>query len=412
MTATDNQTAETADEVLVSLFSDPAVRADPYPVYRRLRETAPVHRSAVLPLWVATRYDDCGTVLRDPRFGKSDEVQRIFGSSAQNAGREVPIISRYSMLRMNPPDHTRMRSLVAREFTPRRVEELRPAVEAMVDEILDQLADAGGGDVMDVLAFPLPVRVIGELLGVPVEDREQFRWIVRDAAGALEPMANAETIAAAEIASNTMNEYFRALIAERRKGRRSDDLIGGLIGVSDGGDRLSEDELVATIVLLFAAGFETATNLIGNGMISLLRNPDQMQMLRTNPSLGHGAVEEMLRYEGSVQLDARTALEDADVAGHHIDSGQVVLTLLGAANRDPDRYQDPDRFDITRTGIQHLSFAAGIHYCLGAPLARLEGEVVFERLLARFPTIDADTTPVWRPSLTLRGLDTLQVRLR
>lgn len=201
MTATDDQTIGTADDVLVGLFSDPAVRADPYPAYRRLRETAPVHRSAVLPLWVATRYGDCGTVLRDPRFGKSDEVQRIFGSSAKNADREVPIISRYSMLRMNPPDQTRVRSLVAREFTPRRVEELRPAVEAMVDEVLDQLADAGGGDVMDLLAFPLPVRVIGELPGVPIEDREQFRWIVRDTAGALEPMASVETIAAAETSS-------------------------------------------------------------------------------------------------------------------------------------------------------------------------------------------------------------------
>lgn len=411
MATTDDQTTEAADNVLVSLFSDPAVRADPYPAYRQLRETAPVHHSAVLPLWVATRYDDCGTVLRDPRFGKSDEVQRIFGSSAQSADREVPIISRYSMLRMNPPDHTRMRSLVAREFTPRRVDELRPAVEAMVDEILDQLADGGGGDVMDMLAFPLPVRVIGELLGVPIEDREQFRWIVRDAAGALEPMASADTIAAAETASDTMNAYFRSLIAERRN-RHSDDLIGGLIGVSDGGDRLSENELVATIVLLFAAGFETTTNLIGNGLISLLRNRNQMQKLRSDPTLGHGAVEEMLRYESSVQLDARTALEETDIAGHHIDAGQVVLTLLGAANRDPDRYQDPDRFDITRTGTQHLSFAAGIHYCLGAPLARLEGEVVFERLLARFPTIDADTTPVWRPSLTLRGLETLQVTVR
>lgn len=411
MNMTGNQTTAAPDDVLVSLFSDPAVRADPYPAYRQLRATAPVHRSAVLPLWVTTRYDDCGTVLRDPRFGKSDEVQRIFGSPAQSADREVPIISRYSMLRMNPPDHTRMRGLVAREFTPRRVDELRPAVAAMVDEILDQLADTGDGDIMDLLAFPLPVRVIGELLGVPVEDREQFRWIVRDAAGALEPMASAETIAAAEVASNTMNGYFQSLIAERRNGP-SDDLIGALIGVRDGSDRLSEDELVATIVLLFAAGFETTTNLIGNGLLCLLRNPDQMRQLRHDPSLSHRAVEEMLRYEGSVQLDARTALEDAEIAGQHIGAGQVVLTLLGAANRDPDRYQDPDRFDITRTGTQHLSFAAGIHYCLGAPLARLEGEIVFERLLARFPGIAGDTTPVWRPSLTLRGLETLQVSVR
>lgn len=414
MTETDGE-RETAggraDELLVGLFTDFDVRADPYPSYRELRGLAPVHHSSVLPLWVLSRFDDCATVLRDQRFGKSDEAQRIFGSAADAADREVPIISRHSMLRANPPDHTRLRGFVSREFTPRRVEALRPAIESMVDDVLDRLADSGGGDVMDLVAFPLPVRVIGELLGVPEADRDQFRWLVRDAAAALEPMVDRDTVRAAEAANRQMIDYFRDLI-NRRRAEPTDDLIGALIHLRDDGDRLNQDELIATIVLLFAAGFETTTNLIGNGLISLLRNPDQMQMLRADPALGHGAVEEMLRYESSVQLDARTALEDADIAGHHIDAGQVVLTLLGAANRDPDRYQDPDRFDITRTGTQHLSFAAGIHYCLGAPLARLEGEVVFERLLARFSTIDADTTPVWRPSLTLRGLDTLQVSVR
>jgi cytochrome P450 len=312
------------------------------------------------------------------------------------------------MLRMNPPDHTRMRGLVAREFTPKRVEALRPAIVAMVDDILDRLGEAGGGDVMDVLAFPLPVKVIGELLGVPEADRDQFRWIVRDAAAALEPMVDRATVQRAERASEEMNRYFRALIADRRNAP-TDDLIGALIHLRDDDDRLTEDELVSTIVLVFAAGFETTTNLIGNGLMSLLRNPDELARLREDRSLLAGAVEEMLRYESSVQLDARTALEDADVAGHRVEAGQVVLTLLGAANRDPHRYADPDRFDVGRTGQQHLSFAAGIHYCLGAPLARLEGEIVFDRLLDRFATIDADPTPKWRPSLTLRGLETLPV---
>jgi cytochrome P450 len=408
MSVLDVSSATTPDEVLVALFSDAGVRADPYPAYRRLRELAPVHRSEVLPLWVATRFDDCGAVLRDPRFGKSDEPQRIFGSAPDAAQREVPIISRHSMLRMNPPDHTRMRGLVSREFTPKRVEGLRPAIVAMVDDVLDRLADAGGGDVMDVLAFPLPVKVIGELLGVPEADRDQFRWIVRDAAAALEPMVDRATVQRAERASEEMNRYFRALIADRRSAP-TDDLIGALIHLRDDDDRLTEDELVSTIVLLFAAGFETTTNLIGNGLISLLRNPDELARLREDRSLLAGAVEEMLRYESSVQLDARTALEDAEVAGHRVEAGQVVLTLLGAANRDPQRYADPDRFDVGRTGQQHLSFAAGIHYCLGAPLARLEGEIVFDRLLDRFATIDADPTPKWRPSLTLRGLETLPV---
>ena len=186
MSVSDLLSAAAPDDVLVSLFSDAEVRADPYRAYRRLREAAPVHRSEVLPMWVVTRFDDCASVLRDPRFGKSDEAQRIFGSAPDASERDVPIISRHSMLRMNPPDHTRLRGLVAREFTPKRVEALRPAIAAMVDAILDRLADAGGGDVMDVLAFPLPVKVIGELLGVPEADRDQFRWIVRDAAAALE----------------------------------------------------------------------------------------------------------------------------------------------------------------------------------------------------------------------------------
>jgi cytochrome P450 len=205
-----------------------------------------------------------------------------------------------------------------------------------------------------------------------------------------------------------MNTYFRDLIAQRRH-EPGDDLIGALIRLRDDGDRLSEDELIATIVLLFAAGFETTTNLIGNGLLSLLRHPDQLRRLRHDPTLIPAAVEEMLRYESSVQLDARTALQPADVAGTTIPAGEVVLTLLGAANRDPARYPNPDRFDVGRANQQHISFAAGIHYCLGAPLARLEGAIVFERLVARFDQLDGDTRPPWRPSLTLRGLEQLQV---
>ena len=213
----------------------------------------------------------------------------------------------------------------------------------------------------------------------------------------------------AERASEVMNGYFRALIATRRRDP-SDDLISALIGLRDDGDRLSEDELVATIVLLFAAGFETTTNLIGNGLAALLAHPEEMERLRAEPALMPNAVEEMLRFEPSVQLDARTALVDADVGGIDVSAGEVVLTLLGAANRDPARYPEPDRFDVARTGHQHLAFAAGIHFCLGAPLARLEGEIVFERLLSRFSRIEGDASSLrWRPSLTLRGLESLEV---
>jgi cytochrome P450 len=409
MTALEHSRAASPDELLMLLFSDPAVRADPYPVYHQLREMAPVHRSEVFPLWVVSSFDGCGAVLRDPRFGKSDEAQRIFGSAPDAGQREVPIISRHSMLRANPPDHTRLRGLVSREFTPRRVTEMRPAITGMVDVTLDDLAAHGGGDVMDVLAFPLPVRVIGELLGIPAADRDQFRTLVRDAAAALEPMTSREIVMRAERASEVMNGYFRALIATRRRDP-SDDLISALIGLRDDGDRLSEDELVATIVLLFAAGFETTTNLIGNGLAALLAHPEEMERLRAEPALMPNAVEEMLRFEPSVQLDARTALVDADVGGIDVSAGEVVLTLLGAANRDPARYPEPDRFDVARTGHQHLAFAAGIHFCLGAPLARLEGEIVFERLLSRFSRIEGDASSLrWRPSLTLRGLESLEV---
>jgi cytochrome P450 len=399
-----------ADAELLALFSDLDTRANPYPSYQRIREAAPIHRSEMLPMWVVTRYQDCGTVLRDNRFGKGDGTSRIFGNPAEadDPDRQVPLLSNDSMLRKNPPDHTRLRGLVSREFTPRRVEQLRSAITEMVNQHLDHLAESGGGDVMDVLAFPLPVQVIGELLGVPESDREQFRYLVRDAAAALEPMVDSATADKARAASQAMTDYFTGLIAQRRQ-NPSDDLISALLEVQEEGDRLNDDELIATIILIFAAGFETTTNLIGNGLVTLLRNRDQLDLLRSRPDLAHGAVEEMLRYESSVQLDARVALEPADVDGCDIAEGDVVLTMLGAANRDPDRYENPDRFDITRTGIQHLSFAAGIHFCLGAPLARLEGEIVFNELLRRFPNIDGDTDAPWRPSLTLRGLETLDV---
>jgi cytochrome P450 len=312
---------------------------------------------------------------------------------------------------VNPPDHTRLRALVSRGFTPKRVQELEGHIGHMADVIVERIAQQGEVDIMDALAFRLPVQVIGELVGVPPSDRDQFRNSVRDAAAALEAGVTEEQLDAAEHAMATMDDYFRNLIARRRKDLEH-DLVSALIVARDGEDRLSEDELVATLILLFAAGFETTTNLIGNGLLCLLRHPDQFDRLRAEPDLVGSAVEEMLRYESPVQVDARTAFEPVDIDGHTVEEGDTVVTFLGAANRDPAEFDDPERFDIARDPNHPLSFAAGIHYCLGANLARLEGKVVFDRLVRRFADIEwLDTTPEWRGTLILRGVNHLNVAL-
>lgn len=415
-------TAE-ADRLLVEIMLSPEGRADPYPRYLALREQAPIHRSGLGPLWICTRYDDCRTVLRDNRFGKWDPdpdepLPENDGGMSFFAPRARPTdeqLRNRSMLMMNPPDHTRLRGLVSRGFTPRRVEALRPAVEVMTDEILDRMASAGELEVLDTLGFPLPVRVIGELVGVPEADRDRFRPLVRAAATALEPGTTDEQLAAAADAFGELREYFGALI-EARRSDPADDLTSVLLaardeGVDGGDEVLTVDEMITTLILIFAAGFETTTNLIGNGLYALLRHPDEMARVREDPSLVPAAVEEILRWESPVQLDGRRANEPAEIAGRKVAEGDWVITLLGAANRDPDVFDDPEAFRVVARETPVLSFANGIHYCLGASLARLEGQVVFGRLLARFATIELQDTPTWRGTLILRGLDRLDVRV-
>ena len=419
-----------ADRLTLELLLDPGTRAVPYDHYLRLRDLAPVHRAGFGPLWFCTGYDACREVLRDPRTVQpstvlpgdpdpdedpagADAGPGIFGNRRRRP--EDPVTSR-SLLRLNPPDHTRLRGLVSRGFTPRRVEGLRPAIEAMTDDLLDDLAAAGECDVLDVLGFPLPVRVIGELVGVPAEDRDDFRSLVRAGATSLEPDCTDEELAAAARAGATMQAYFRDLIAERRRAP-ADDLTSALVAVqeesaAEGEARLTDDEMIATLILIFAAGFETTTNLIGNGLVTLLQHPDELERLRRDPSLAPAAVEEILRYQAPVQMDARRAAEDLEVAGHHVAAGEWVMTFLGAANRDPARFEDPERFHIVERDTPVLSFATGIHYCLGASLARLEGQVVFPRLLERFGTLELlDREPRWRATFVLRGLERLPVRL-
>ena len=398
------------DALLAELVATPEGRADPYPRYATLRERSPVHRSA-FGFWVLSRYDDCQQLLRHPGVGKdlSGALNSLGLTDEQRSEQDRFRNDRSNMLTTDPPDHTRLRGLVTRAFTPRTVETLRASIVALVDDLLDGFG-AGEVDVMDALAYPLPVTVIGEMLGVPAEDRPALRPLVRSVTAILELVVTREALAEASVADAKLQEYFAGLVAERRA-HPQDDLLTKLIDAEDKGDQLSEHELISTAILLFAAGFETTTHLIGNGMLALLRHPDELARLRADRSLVRPAVEELLRYDSPVQIAARTTYEVLSIGGHEIAEGSVVLALLGAANRDPARFRDPGRFDVGRDEGPPMSFGGGIHFCLGAALARLEGQIVVDRLLDRFGSMELVEAPVvHRDSLTLRGLMDLRVR--
>jgi len=422
MTSTVDDAA--LDAEFVALLATPEGRADPYPRYAVLREATPVFRSS-LGSWVVTRYDHCQQVLRVPHFAKStgaDDMARLrrerWGIPAQEMAAFAEFFaSRQSMLTLNPPDHTRLRGLVARAFTPSTVERLRPRAVTLCDELVADMADrAGDGAVVDVmaaLAFPFPVTVIGELLGVPVADRRQFQDLVRAATTVLEPLSTLEELRASVAARRTMEGYFADLIAERRR-VPADDLLSELIAVSDGTDRLTEDEVVITAILLFAAGFETTTNLVGNGLLALVQHPDQLARLRAGAGDARTvqlAVEELLRFDSPVQLDTRVATRAVEIAGRRIPAGDTVMTLIGSANHDPRHFAEPGRFDIGRDEGPPMSFGSGIHYCLGASLARLEAQVCFGRLLETFGSIEQAGEITRRETITLRGVLHLPLRL-
>ncbi len=407
-----------ADALLFELLATPEGRADPYPRYAALREQWPVHRLVLdvpgssVGTWVLSRFDFCQAALRHPRVGKDfASMQRRWGlDESEVAAQQVFSSERPTMLFSDPPDHTRLRGLVSKAFTPRTVEALRPQVVRLTDEVLDSVG-TGEVDVMAALAFPLPVSVIGEMLGVPPADRPQFQRLVRASAAALEPYVSPESLDRANQATLEMEDYFRHLVAERRE-RPCDDLLSQLIAAEDGGDQLSTQELLSTAILLFAAGFETTTNLIGNGLLALLRHPGELDRLRRDPALLGSAVDELLRYDSPVQVNGRVAGNDVEIDGHAFPAGATLLVLQGAANRDPRRFPDPDRLDVGRADGASMSFGTGIHFCLGAALARLEGQVVFGRLLERYSSIELlDDNPRYRDSITLRGLAELPVRL-
>ena len=397
------------DALLLELIATPEGRADPYPRYAALRERAPVHRSA-FGIWTLTDYEDCQLLLRHPGVGKdfSSAMNSLGLSDADREAQDRFRNDRSNMLVTDPPDHTRLRGLVTRAFTPRTVEKLRPRIVTLVDELLDTF-DPGEVEVMDALAFPLPVTVIGDMLGVPVEDRPLLRPLVRSVTAILELAVSPEALAEAADADAKLGAYFADLVADRRAHPR-DDLLTKLIEAEDKGDQLTEHELISTVILLFAAGFETTTHLIGNGLLALLRNPGELARLRADRSLVRSGVEELLRYDSPVQIAARTTYEELSVGGQTIPSGNLVLAMLGAANRDPARFRDPERLDVGRDEGAPMSFGGGIHFCLGAALARLEGQIVLDRLLDRFETMElVGGPPTVRDSLTLRGLTDLRV---
>lgn len=406
----DADLQKVGDQALFDVFASANGLADPNPFYRTLREQVPVHVSGFGGT-VFSRYDDCRMLLRDNRFGNGEAgPDQSFGSGAPEAlamRREMEerrADQPKSMLRLDPPDHTRQRGLVSRAFTPRRIEDLRSRVAELVDERLDAVADAGTCDAMELLAEPLPVSVISEMLGVPQEDWPEIRDLVGDLVQSLEPSATVDDLKKAEAAGTEMWHYFSGLVAIRRA-EPQDDLLSGLIEARDEQDMLEEGEILAVANLLFAAGAETTTNLIGNGLNALFNHPDQLDRLWADPSLVPTAVDEVLRYDSPVQLDGRVCLEDAEACGVRFEAGDRLLTLLGAANRDPAHFDDAERFDVGRQGEPVMSFASGIHYCLGANLAKVEGQEVFAGLIRRFERIEPAGDRPYRRRIVLRGLE-------
>ena len=373
------------------------VATDPYAVYRRLREKDPVHRMRLVDAWVLTRYEDADAMLRDhQRFAAE--------------GRRFHDTGLTTMLDIDPPDHTRLRSLVSRAFTPRSVSRWHERVQEITDRLLDAVADHDRIDLIAALGYPLPVTVIAEMLGVPAEDMDRFEGWSNDIALIVEPILSPAQVESVRRATEEIFAYFETIVEARRHEPR-DDLVSALLAAEEEGDRLTREELLSTMLLILIAGNETTRNLIGNGMLALLRHPDQLQRLRDTPELLESAVDELLRYDSPVQLDGRVVREDLEMGGKRLRAGQKAIALLGAANRDPAAFQDPDTLDFERKEKSHLSFGRGIHYCLGASLALLEARIAFRCLLDRFVSIRLAAEPRHRDGIVLRGLESLWIEV-
>ncbi len=368
----------------------PEFRALPYPVYDQLRAAAPIFYWEPGNMWFLSRYEDCKTLLTEKRLGHLS-------------------VSGNSMLFQNPPDHTRLRGLVSRAFTPRMVERSRDRVQAIINQLLDAVQADGHMDVIAQFAYLLPVTVIAEMLGVPPEDHVVFQQWSKQLVKGLDLVDETEPQEGVGEALEAFNTYFSHLIADRRAAPQ-DDLLSALVAAESSGDRLTEAELYATCRLLLVAGHETTVNLIGNGVLALLQHPNSRQQLQDHPALMASALEELLRYDGPIQLMSRTVLEDMSYRGHSWTQGQEIVFLLGAANRDPEQFEQPGQLDLERRHNPHLAFGHGIHYCLGAPLARLEGQIAINTLLQRLPTLTLSTDKLtYQDNFVFRGLEALPV---
>jgi cytochrome P450 len=393
-------------------FWHPDVRRDPYPTYRRMREQRLVHLR-LFGGWAVARHDDVTRVLREPAFSTNRNEVALM-KTLRRATRDAPDFRNLidnNLLMIDGACHRRLRGLVAKAFTPRRVEALRPRAEALVDALLDRAAAAGDIDLMRDVAQPLPTFVIAELLGVPASDHARFRAWSDALVELLDPLSGRDGLEPPKRASRELGAYLRALLAERRAAPR-DDLLSAMREAEEDGESLTERELIALASLLLAAGNETTTSLIGNAVLLLLRHPRERRRLQDDLALLPTAVEECLRFEPPVQLTDRAVVEPVELAGVRLERGAIVAALLAAANRDPAQFPDPERFDVGRQENRHLSFGLGNHFCLGAALARLEAQVALGALLRRFPDFDGPTEPLgWKPSIVLRGPIALPLRL-
>ncbi|MCX4763751.1 cytochrome P450 [Streptomyces sp. NBC_01275] len=393
---------------------DPAFLADPYPAYAELRERGRVTYYEPTDQWLVSRHADVSALLRERRLGRTYQhrfTHEEFGRTAPPAEHEpFHTLNDHGMLDLEPPDHTRIRRLVSKAFTPRTVEQLKPYVRKLAGELVDRLAQEGGGDLLTDVAEPLPVAVIAEMLGIPESDRAPLRPWSADICGMYELSPSQETAAKAVRASVEFSEYLLELIAERRK-EPGEDLISGLIAAHDEGDRLTEQEMISTAVLLLNAGHEATVNATVNGWWALFRNPDQLAALRADHSLVPSAVEELMRYDTPLQLFERWVLDDIEIDGTVVPRGAEIAMLFGSANHDPAVFADPDRLDLGRADNPHISFSAGIHYCIGAPLARIELAASMAALLEKAPTLALAAEPRRKPNFVIRGLEGLSVVL-
>jgi cytochrome P450 len=388
--------------------------SDPYPIYARLRQRTPLPISTGGDgrAYLLTRHADVRAALHDSRLSsdlrqgaplKPETIQRMTALGVE------PIEGARTMLSTDPPDHGRLRGLVSAAFTPTRVNALAGRIQELTEELLDEIGERTEVELMSALAEPLPALVIAELLGIPAEDRREFKAWTRAIVPLLDVPSEAQLVAGAA-AQRALREYFARVIAARRR-EPGEDLVSALVAARDGQDALSEAELGATCNLLLNAGHETTTNLIGNGVVALLNDAGQLEALRANPSMDRTALEELLRYDAAVQGVRRMAVEPVQIGGAEISKGSLVLVLMGSANRDPEVFKDPDRLDLTRDPNPHLSFGHGIHTCLGASLARLEGRIALRALLDRFPSIELARAPVRSGTFMIRGYREVMLRV-